>query len=53
MSNKDQTEQKPATSERRPYTPPTVEDFFQPVVMLGTTALQLGCGEAHPKVPKR
>lgn len=25
-----------ATAERRPYTKPTVSDFFQPAVVLGT-----------------
>jgi len=34
---------------RRPYAAPTVSDFFQPVVALGTTTTD-GC--AAPKPPK-
>lgn len=34
---------------RRPYVAPTVSDFFQPVVALGTTTTD-GC--AAPKPPK-
>lgn len=42
------TEQR--SSERRPYEAPTVKDFFQPLVVLGTTSQTALC--AAPKPPK-
>jgi hypothetical protein len=38
-----------AKPERRPYVAPTVTDFFQPVVALGTNTT-VGC--AAPRPPK-
>jgi len=35
---------------RRPYEPPAVRDFFQPLVVLGTGTSTFGC--ATPKPPK-
>jgi len=37
-------------TERRPYEAPTVKDFFQPLVVLGTTTSTFAC--ATPKPPK-
>ncbi len=37
-------------AERRPYEAPTVKDFFQPLVVLGTTTSTFAC--ATPKPPK-
>ena len=40
-------------TERRPYEAPTVVDFFQPLVVLGTGGtVGAQCGGAHPKPPK-
>jgi len=51
--NKDKSAENEATESdktvRRPYTAPTVSDFFQPVVALGSTVTTL-C--AAPKPPK-
>ena len=33
---------------RRPYVPPTVSDFFQPLVTLGTSVLTEGCSSRRP-----
>jgi len=41
-------------TQRRRYTPPAVADFFQPLVLLGSTGvINIDCGSAHPKPPKR
>jgi hypothetical protein len=40
--------------ERRPYEAPTIVDFFQPLVVLGTNAITgAQCANAHPKPPKQ
>lgn len=39
-------------SKRRAYEPPAVQDFFQPLVVLGTAGFQPGIC-ASPKAPKR
>jgi hypothetical protein len=39
-------------TERRPYEAPTVGDFFQPLVVLGTTPLNVAQGCARPQPPK-
>ena len=39
-------------SERRPYEPPAVKDFFQPLVVLGTGASPITGVCATPKPPK-
>lgn len=36
---------------RRPYEPPVVRDFLQPLVVLGTVTNTFGC-TASPKPPK-
>jgi len=38
--------------ERRPYEAPTVKDFFQPLVVLGTSVSSDGLSCATPKPPK-
>lgn len=38
------------SAERRPYEPPRVRDFFQPLVVLGTVLQTTNC--ASPKPPK-
>lgn len=40
----------PQRAERRPYEAPAVKDFFQPLVVLGTTTQTFAC--AAPKPPK-
>jgi hypothetical protein len=37
---------------RRPYEAPTVKDFFQPLVVLGTGPATIGDSCATPKPPK-
>ena len=39
-------------TERRVYEPPTVRDFFQPLVVLGTTMTNGGACQATPRAPK-
>jgi hypothetical protein len=39
-------------AERRPYEAPTVKDFFQPLVVLGTGPTPTGSICASPKRPK-
>lgn len=53
MSSEKKTEVESAerqNAERRPYEAPTVRDFFQPLVVLGTTSQTALC--AKPKPPK-
>jgi hypothetical protein len=38
--------------ERRAYEPPAVTDFFQPLVVLGTSAVPVTGACATPKPPK-
>lgn len=51
MTNDKKLEEESAEqSPRRAYEAPSVKDFFQPVVVLGTTPQDLNC--ATPKPPK-
>lgn len=54
MTNEIKTEENTATesqASRRPYEPPTIRDFLQPLVVLGTNAgTTSDC--ATPKPPK-
>jgi hypothetical protein len=55
MSDEKKLEAKSAErTERRQYDPPTIGDFFQPLVVLGTIPTeQFVCpGAARPKPPK-
>jgi hypothetical protein len=51
MTNDKKFEEESAErGERRAYEAPTVRDFFQPLVVLGTTTSTFAC--ATPKPPK-
>ena len=51
MTSEKKLEQEPAERvERRAYEAPTVKDFFQPLVVLGSTSQTAIC--ATPKPPK-
>ena len=52
MTNEHKTEEETADQqvERRAYEAPTVRDFFQPLVVLGTSTSTFAC--ATPKPPK-
>jgi hypothetical protein len=53
MSDEEKFEAKSAErTKRRPYVAPTVGDFFQPLVVLGTDVTEFGCPHARPKPPK-
>jgi hypothetical protein len=55
MSDQKKSEAKSGErAERRPYEAPTIVDFFQPLVVLGTdSTVGVGCGASHSKPPKR
>ena len=55
MSDEERFETKSAElQKRRPYAAPTISDFFQPLVVLGTTGQQgIECGAARPRPPKQ
>jgi len=55
MTHENQTEAESAElprGERRPYEAPAVKDFFQPLVVLGTSVSSDGIECATPKPPK-
>jgi len=54
MSNEKKfNEESPECTERRAYEAPTIRDFFQPLVVLGSTgAISVACENAKPKPPK-
>jgi len=54
MANEKLAEGMSDSGVRRAYEAPTVRDFFQPVVVLGTVGtVTVLCEEAKPKRPKR
>jgi hypothetical protein len=53
MTDEKFEEKMPELTERRAYEAPTVRDFFQPLVVLGTVAsVGVICADAKPKPPK-
>ena len=53
MTDEKFEQQMPEPTERRVYEAPTVRDFFQPLVVLGTVAsVGVICDNAKPKPPK-
>jgi len=55
MSDEEKSEAKSAErTERRPYEAPTISDFFQPLVVLGTTVTEFDCPTtARGRPPKK